>query len=205
MPLEQKMPGERSSGPMGAAESDANMIARAARGDRLAYAELVKRHLPRVYAVTRRMLGNEAAAEDVAQEALLRLWTHAGSYDPSKAQLATWLTRIATNLCLDRLRKRQEEQWDDGYDVPLPASQEKAIGDRQLAERVSVALNALPERQRLALVLCHYEDLSMAEAASAMETSVEAVESLLSRARRSLRQTLAPEWQSLLPDGSGER
>jgi RNA polymerase sigma-70 factor (ECF subfamily) len=195
---------EHGSGRMGAAESDAALTARAAAGDGLAYAALVKRHLPRVFAVTRRMLGNEAAAEDAAQEALLRLWTHAGSYDPSKALLSTWLTRIATNLCLDRLRKRQEEQWDDSYDAPLPADQEKAIGDRQLADRVDAALRALPERQRLALVLCHYEDLSMAEAASAMETSVEAVESLLSRARRRLKQLLASEWRSLLPGGAAE-
>jgi RNA polymerase sigma-70 factor (ECF subfamily) len=195
---------EHGSGPIGAAEIDAALIARTASGDRLAYAALVKRHLPRVYAVTRRMLGNEAAAEDAAQEALLRLWTHAARYDSSKALLSTWLTRIATNLCLDRLRKRQEEQWDDSYDAPLPADQEKAIGDRQLVERVDSALRALPERQRLALVLCHYEDFSMAEAASAMETSVEAVESLLSRARRSLKQRLASEWQALLPDGAAE-
>jgi RNA polymerase sigma-70 factor (ECF subfamily) len=195
---------EHGSGRLGAAESDAVLTARAAGGDRLAYAALVERHLPRVYAITRRMLGNEAAAEDAAQEALLRLWTHAGSYDPSKAMLSTWLTRIATNLCLDRLRKRREEQWDDRYDAPLPADQEKTVADRQLAQRVDAALQALPERQRLALVLCHYEDLSMAEAARAMDTSVEAVESLLSRARRSLKQLLASEWRSLLPDGTAE-
>ena len=192
------------SGPLNAAESDAALIARCACGDRLAYAVLVKRQMPRVFAVTRRMLGNDAAAEDAAQEALLRLWTHAGSYDPTKAMLSTWLTRIATNLCLDRLRKRQEEQWDDSYDAPLPAEQEQAVGNRQLAERVDAALRALPERQRLALVLCHYEDLSMAEAASAMDTTVEAVESLLGRARRSLKQRLASEWRSLLPDNAME-
>ncbi len=203
MPPEQKLLEEHGSGRMGA-DSDAVLTARAAGGDRLAYAALVRRHLPRIYALTRRMLGNEAAAEDAAQEALLRLWTHASSYDPSKAMLSTWLTRIATNLCLDRLRKRQEEQWDDSYDPPLPASQEKTVGDRQLTERVDAALQALPERQRMALVLCHYEDLSMAEAATAMQTSVEAVESLLSRARRSLKQRLASEWQSLLPDGGAE-
>jgi RNA polymerase sigma-70 factor (ECF subfamily) len=201
---ERKLLEEHGSGPIGAAESDAVLTARAAAGDRLAYVVLVRRHLPRVYAVTRRMLGNEAAAEDAAQEALLRLWTHAGSYDSSKAMLSTWLTRIATNLCLDRLRKRQEEQWDDSYDVALPSSQERTIGDRQLAARVDAALQALPERQRTALVLCHYEDLSMAEAAAAMQISVEAVESLLSRARRSLKQRLAPDWRSLLPDGGAE-
>jgi RNA polymerase sigma-70 factor (ECF subfamily) len=180
------------------------LAALAARGDRLAYATLVKRHLPRVMALTRRMLSNEASAEDAAQEAMLRLWTHAASYDASRALLTTWLTRIATNICLDRLRKRQEEAWDDSYDVPLAASQQKGMEDQELATRVEAALAALPERQRLALVLCHYEELSMAEAAQMLETSVEAVESLLARARRGLKQMLAAEWQSLIPDGVGE-
>jgi len=192
------------SGRISAAESDATLAERAAAGDELAYAALVKRHLPRVLALTRRMLGNDASAEDAAQEAMLRLWTHAASYDPSRALLTTWLTRIATNVCLDRLRKRQEEQWDDSYDLPLDPSQERTLADRQLAERVDAALSALPDRQRLALVLCHYEDLSMAEAAEMMETSVEAVESLLGRARRNLRQRLASEWQGLITDGAGK-
>ena len=191
------------SGRVGAAESDAVLAARAAGGDQAAYAALVKRHLPRVLALTRRMLGNDAAAEDAAQEALLRLWTHAGSYDASRALLTTWLTRIATNVCLDRLRKRQEEPWDDSYDLPAGPSQEQAIEERQLAERVDAALRALPDRQRLALVLCHYEELSMAEAAGMMETSIEAVESLLGRARRNLKQSLASEWRGLLADGAG--
>src|SRR5262245_28120075 len=128
-------------------ESDAALAARVAGGDRLAYTSLVKRHLPRLLSITRRILGSEAAAQDAAQEALLRLWTHAESYDASRALLTTWLTRIATNVCLDRLRKRQEEPWDDSYDQPLAASQVKTIEDRQLAERVDAALQSLPDRQ----------------------------------------------------------
>jgi len=195
---------EHGFGALSATESDVVLAARTAAGDRLAYAALVKRHLPRVLAVTRRMLGNDANAEDAAQEALLRLWTHAASYDPSKALLTTWLTRITTNVCLDRLRKRREEPWDDRYDVPLPPSQEQTLVDRQRAARVEAALQELPDRQRLALVLCHYEDLSMAEAAHVMETTVEAIESLLSRARRSLKERLMPEWRALVTDGAAE-
>jgi RNA polymerase sigma-70 factor, ECF subfamily len=204
VPPEHRRLEEQGSGRTPAAESDAALAARTAGGDRLAYAALVKRHLPRVLALTRRMLVSEASAEDAAQEAFIRLWTHAASYDASRALLTTWLTRIATNVCLDRLRKRQEEPWDDSYDQPQAASQEKTIGDRQLAERIEAELRALPDRQRLALVLCHYEDLSMAEAAQIMETSVEAVESLLGRARRSLKQRLASEWQSLIAAGAME-
>lgn len=200
MPPGQKMLHEHGSGHEAAVASDAALAARTAAGDRRAYATLVRRHLPRMLALSRRMLGNDAAAEDAAQETLLRLWTHAAAYDPSRALLTTWLTRIATNVCLDRLRKRQEEPWKDGYDAPLPAGQERLLNDQQRAARVDAALQRLPERQRLALVLCHYDELSMAEAAEAMETSVEAVESLLGRARRSLRQILASEWRALLPE-----
>lgn len=200
VPAESEAPVEPRSGRAKPAEDDAHLAARAAAGDRLAYAALVKRHLPRILSTCRRMLGNDAAAEDAAQETLLRLWTHMRGYDPAKALLTTWLTRIAMNVCLDRLRKRREEQWDDSYDVARPPGQETGIMNRQLSQRVDAALQELPDRQRLALVLCHYEDLSMAEAAILMDASVEAVESLLSRARRSLKQRLASEWQGLLSD-----
>jgi RNA polymerase sigma-70 factor, ECF subfamily len=185
---------------MGAPDGDAALAARTAGGDKDAYALLVRRHLPRVLAVTRRMLGSEALAEEAAQEALLRLWTHAGSYEPEKAKLTTWLTRITANICLDRLRKRSEEPWPENFDVALPPSQEREFMDGQVAAKVNEALQTLPERQRLALVLCHYEELSMTEAAAVMDTTPEAIESLLSRARRTLRRQLEPEWRMLLAD-----
>ena len=194
------LPRGLGSGPSGAPDGDAALAARTARGDKDAYALLVRRHLPRVLAVTRRMLGSEALAEEAAQEALLRLWTHAGSYEPEKAKLTTWLTRITANICLDRLRKRGEVAWPENFDVALPPSQERELMDGQVAAKVNEALQTLPERQRLALVLCHYEEMSMAETAGVMETTPEAVESLLSRARRTLRRQLEPEWRMLLAD-----
>jgi RNA polymerase sigma-70 factor (ECF subfamily) len=189
---------QSGAGAAAAPDEDAALIARAGGGDRVAYAALVRRHLPRVLAVTRRMLGNEAQAEEAAQEALLRLWTHAASYDAEKARLTTWLTRIAANICLDRIRKKSEEAWPEGFDVALAPNQERALNEDQVAAKVNAALQTLPERQRLALILCHYEDMSMAEAAGVMETTPEAVESLLSRGRRALRKLLEPEWRSLL-------
>jgi RNA polymerase sigma-70 factor (ECF subfamily) len=194
------LPQEPVAGSLSGPDEDAALVARVANGDRDAYGVLVRRHLPRVLAVTRRMLGSEALAEEAAQEALLRLWTHAGSYDPAKARLTTWLTRITANLSLDRLRKRDEEAWPENFDVAMPARQEQALMQGQVAQKVNAALQTLPERQRLALVLCHYEELSMAEAAAVMDTTPEAIESLLSRARRSLRQQLEPEWRMLLSD-----
>ena len=194
------LPQQQGSGPSGAPEGDAALIARTATGDKVAYGLLVRRHLPRVLAVSRRMLGSEALAEEAAQEALLRLWTHAGSYEPEKAKLTTWLTRITANICLDRLRKRGEEAWPENFDVALPPSQEREFMDGQVAAKVNAALQTLPERQRLALILCNYEEMSMAEAASVMDTTPEAIESLLSRARRTLRRQLEPEWRMLLTD-----
>ena len=200
VPEQTMLPRGLGSGPSGAPDGDAALAARTACGDKDAYALLVRRHLPRVLAVTRRMLGSEALAEEAAQEALLRLWTHAGSYEPEKAKLTTWLTRITANICLDRLRKRGEVAWPENFDVALPPSQERELMDGQVAAKVNEALQTLPERQRLALVLCHYEEMSMAETAGVMETTPEAVESLLSRARRTLRRQLEPEWRMLLAD-----
>lgn len=200
VPEQTILPLAQDSGARAAPDGDAALAARIACGDKDAYALLVRRHLPRVLAVTRRMLGSEALAEEAAQEALLRLWTHAGSYEPEKAKLTTWLTRITANICLDRLRKRSEEPWPENFDVAVPPSQEREYSDGQVAAKVNEALQTLPERQRLALVLCHYEDMSMSEAAGVMETTPEAIESLLSRALRTLRRQLEPEWRMLLAD-----
>jgi len=176
------------------APSDDELVAAVARGDEAACRRLMERHLPRMVALARRMLGNQADAEDVAQEVFLRVWTHAERWQPGRAQFGTWLHRVATNLCLDRLRKRRPENIDD---IPEPASSEpqpdENLERRELAERVEAALQALPERQRLAVVLSHYQGLSNIEAAEILEVSVEAVESLLGRARRQLRDTLATE------------
>ena len=200
VPEQTILPRGQSSEARAAPDGDAALTVRTAGGDQDAYAQLVRRHLPRVLAVTRRMLGSEALAEEAAQEAMLRLWTHAGSYEPEKAKLTTWLSRITANICLDRLRKRSEEPWPENFDVALPPSQERDYSDGQVAAKVNEALQTLPERQRLALVLCHYEEMSMTEAAAIMETTAEAIESLLSRARRTLRRQLEPEWHLLLAD-----
>ncbi len=198
---DQNPPSQQGSpGFPAAPDEDAVLILRTAGGDRAAYAALVRRQLPRVLAVARRMLGSEAQAEEAAQDALLRLWTHAASYQPEKARLSTWLTRITANICLDRLRKKGEESWPENFDIAEPAVQDRHVMEDQVAARVNAALQKLPERQRLALILCHYEEMSMAEAAGVMETTAEAVESLLSRARRSLRQMLEHEWRMLLAE-----
>lgn len=189
---------------MTSATDDISLVQRAAKGDRLAFAALVHRHLPRLLAVSRRMLGNATLAEDAAQEVLLKLWTHATNYDPDKGRVSTWLTRITMSICLDRLRKRQDEFLPDEYDIAEPAEQDRHALNDQVSAKVEAALQTLPERQRQALILCHYEALSMAEAAHVMRCTIEAVESLLSRARRNMKQRLEPEWRAMLADDAAE-
>lgn len=182
-------------------------MARAGRGDRAAASALVLRHADKILAVSARMLGDRAAAEDAAQETFLRLWKHAGRWKPQGAKFETWLYRIAMNICLDRLRRRgrelPEEAAPERPDHALRADELLAADERRAA--VEQALAELPERQRLAITLCHYQELSNIEAADVMQISVEAVESLLARARRTLRDRLLAQRAELMEGDRDER
>ncbi len=176
----------------GKADPDEELIARVGRGEPAAVQAFVARKLPRITALARRMLGDPAEAEDVAQETFLRAWKEASRWRPGKARFDTWMHRVALNLCYDRLRRRREqpmatppEQTD-----PSPAADRGLIA-ADLGRRVEAALMALPDRQREAVVLCHYQELGNIEAAGLMGVSVEALESLLGRGRRALRGALA--------------
>ncbi len=188
------------------ADPDAPLVARIARGDQRAAAVLVDRHLPRMTALARRMLGDPAEAEDVAQEVFLRVWRNAAKWRPGEAKFETWMHRVAMNLCYDRLRRRREIATDappERHDE-TPSAFAQAHG-RDVAKRVEAAVAALPPRQRAAISLCHYQEMSNIQAAEVLETSVEAVESLLGRARRSLRAALAGEAPDLLDQTDGMR
>jgi len=181
-------------------DPDAELVRRIGEGDARAADELVRRHLPRMTAVGRRMLSNAAEAEDVAQEVFLRVWKTAPQWREGEAKFETWMHRVALNLCYDRLRRRREvSDPDAGLDSIDPAqSAPDAILARQRADAVRTALDALPERQRAAIVLCHFQELSNIDAAGALEVSVEALESLLSRGRRALKAALAPRAGDLM-------
>lgn len=147
------------------------------------------------------MLADDAEAEDVAQEAFLRLWRVAQTLEVGDAGVRPWLTRVVSNLCIDRTRSRARlTVTDEVPEVADEARQLRSIEDRELGRRVDEALQRLPDRQRLALTLFHYEDMSQIEVGAAMGISDEAVESLLARARRQLKSQLKPEWQALLSD-----
>ena len=189
-------------------ESEAVLLAGAAAGDAQAFRRLVERHLPSVLAIGRRMLRDDAEAEDVAQEAMLRLWRNAAGLELGPGGVRPWLRRVASNLCIDRVRASRNtsvvESVPEGSEA---AGQLRQISERELSQRVDAALKALPERQRLALTLFHYEGMSQIEVGEILGISDEAVESLLARARRALRQSLKDEWRELMaeiaPDPGG--
>jgi RNA polymerase sigma-70 factor (ECF subfamily) len=195
-------PGIRS-GPTREQSEELALIAALGAEDADAFRTLVTRHLPAVLATAQRMLADAAGAEDVAQETMLRLWRSRGEVDIGPGGLRPWLRRVAVNLCIDRMRAgRREAVVAEPPAQADPPSQLAAVEGRQLAERVGAALAALPERQRQAIVLFHYEGLSQIEIAQAMGISDEAVESLLARARRVLRGGLEKDWRDLVADGA---
>ena len=172
-------------------DPDAGLVALTGQGDAEAASRLVARHLPRMTALARRMLGDSAEAEDVAQDVFLKVWTQAKRWKPGAAKFETWLHRVAINACYDRLRKKKGVPLDETDERPDPGPDpEQALGQSQVSRAVDAALQTLPERQRAAIALCHYQGLGNIEAAAALEISVEALESLLSRGRRALKEKL---------------
>ncbi len=183
-----------------AAQNDDALIARTARGDRSAWGELVDRHLGAVVRYAGYVLKDDAMAEDIAQDAFVRLAAKADSWIEGGPGVRSWLYRVARNLCIDHIRARRTTPID--YADSLPDPRDAGIMDRDIDMRqaVTAALEALPERQLTAIHLIHFEGLTGAEASAALDISVEALESLLARARRTLRHDLA----GLAPDLLGE-
>ena len=181
-------------------DDETELLALVAAGDAQAFRGLVDRHLPTVLAIGRRMLKDDAEAEDVAQEALLRLWRNAAALELGAGGVRPWLRRVASNLCIDRVRaRRNTTAVDQVPEQAEPAGQVRHLAERELGARVDAALKALPERQRLAITLFHYEGMSQIEVGGVLGISDEAVESLLARARRTLKAALKDDWQELMP------
>jgi RNA polymerase sigma-70 factor (ECF subfamily) len=171
---------------------DEVLMATVAEGDQGAFAVLARAETPRLLRFTRSLVA-PAEAEEVVQESLLRLWQQAETWQPN-GRVSTWLHQVAYRLCIDRLRRRRPsvgiEEVQDDLEDPDPAPDQRLIRVAE-AEAVRAAINALPERQRVAILLCHFQELSQAEASAVMEIGEEAYESLLARGRRRLRALLA--------------
>ncbi|MGD9966954.1 MAG: RNA polymerase sigma factor [Hyphomonadaceae bacterium] len=186
-------------------DPDAELVRQAGAGDARAAETLVRRHLPKMVGLARRMLSDATEAEDIAQEVFLRVWREAPHWRPGHAKFETWMHRVALNLCYDRLRRRREQlDADAGVYVAdtRPLASEEWLA-RQRAAKVHAALAALPERQRAAIALVHFDETSNIAAAEILEISVEALESLLARGRRALKAALADVAGDLIDGAEG--
>ena len=178
--------------------TDAGLLEAAAAGSHAAFAEIVTRHFQPVYRLVWRMTGGAADAEDIAQDAFVKLWKKPSQVREAAA-LKGWLMRVAANAVIDASRKPRLCALEDAPEVADPQAMPDAPLDRAEAARlVDGRLAALPERQRLALSLVYFEGMSNVDAAAVMEVSVDALESLLARARRSLKESLSGEWRDLI-------
>ncbi len=167
-------------------DEDSQLVALVAQGKQSAFKELLIRHQDSVYQLAFRFLSDPNEAEDITQETFLRLFRTAGQYHP-RAKLRTFLLRIAKNLCIDFVRKKRPETMEE---LPEKIQQETPLDHLEQAQSMALltrSINDLPENQKMAIVLRHTSGLHYQEIAEVMGTSVSAVESLLVRARKSLR------------------
>lgn len=193
--------GALTIGPESEAGIDRALLSRIANGEQAAFGTMMQRHLSAVLMTARRILNDEAEAEDLAQEAFLRLWRTALSLEVGEYGLRPWLRRVTSNLAIDHLRKSKRFSVTD--EVPEQAEaprQLHAIEADQSHVRVEQALASLPQRQRIALSLFHFDELSQREVSEMMELSEDALESLLARGRRRLKEILKDDWRELLVD-----
>lgn len=181
--------------------SDEALLVLYANGDAGGARLLTARLAPRILGYAARLLQDRAEAEDVAQDAMLRLWRIAPEWRQGEAKVATWLYRVVTNLCNDRLRARQRRKLmalDDAPEIEDGAAKPEALlmqADRLAA--LNAALSALPVRQREAVVLRHIEGLTNPEIATVMDIGLEAVESLTARGKRALSALLSGQREDL--------
>ncbi len=192
---------ETAMRPATAESDDDTLIAQFAGGDQSAARILTERHIGRVLALATRMLRDTAEAEDVAQETMLRAWRNAAKWEPGKAKFSTWLHKVALNLCYDRLRKRKSSSLEEVAE-PMDdrASAQQGMEAEERLTLLKDAMETLPERQRAAIQMRHFEERGNDETAEILGVTVEAVESLLSRGRRALRDKLAGQRALLLEE-----
>jgi RNA polymerase sigma-70 factor, ECF subfamily len=177
-------------------EDDDSLLAQIVSGDRHAFGRLMDRHADRVFALARSVIGSAADAEDVTQDVFLAVWRTAEDWRPGKARFTTWLYRVALNRSLNHKNRvaRRQMPLDAVAEPADPApNPDEALDAARRRESIDRAMADLPESQRTAMTLTYTVGLGNAEAATAMEISVKAFEALLVRARRRLRETLAPE------------
>jgi RNA polymerase sigma-70 factor, ECF subfamily len=179
-------------------ENDADLLAMSANGNRAAFSTLVEQLYPLVYRVVWRMTSGHVDTDDIVQEAIVRLWKHIGELR-EPAALKAWVIKVASNLARDRYRGPASGVVDEVAEIADVRPLADATAMTNWAQKkIDVAIHALPERQRLALTLIHFEQLPQALAADVMGVTLDAFESLLARARRALKEQLAADKSELL-------
>ena len=172
-------------------DEDSELLDKLAIGDEIAFRMLVERHIDRAYAIALRIVGNAADAEDVVQDTMLKIWSHRGRWQHGRAKFSTWLYRVISNRCIDLRRKPRTENVET---VPEVADGQPDAADiierNELNSMLEIAMQRLPEQQRIAVIFSYHESMSNGEIAQVMDTTVAAVESLLKRGRQQLRQLL---------------
>lgn len=171
-------------------ERDKKLALLCQRGDPAAFAELVELYKKPIYNLACRMLSDREEANDIAQETFLRLYRHIHRYN-SEHKFSTWIFAIASRLCIDRLRKIKGSIQELSFDIPdtgpLP---EQQVIHKQLREEIDIAINQLPEKYRLVILLRHVNELSYEEISTALEIPVNTVKTHLFRGREMLKQAL---------------
>ncbi len=173
------------------ADPDQDVLTGLMSGDERALKELMRRHLDRIHRTAMRILGDAALAEDVAQTVFLKTWEMAPNWVSGKARLLSWMLRVTTRQCLDILKKKAPIYTDDMPDISDTSdlADKKMIKDDS-AKMVRKAIERLPNRQKIALTLSYYENVSQRDGAEIMDITVGAYEALLVRARKTLKNTL---------------
>ncbi len=182
---------------------DEQLMLRTGEGDRTAYKLLVDRHLRIFLSFAARVVGDRAEAEDILQEAFIRVWKNAAKWDQGrKTRFTTWFYRVVMNLCIDVKRKRKPTiELDEAFEVFSGAAKpDEYMSDKQMAQMIAKALVQLPERQRIAMTLCYLQSLGNMEAAEIMGVSTGAIESLLVRGRKKMAEILKAQRQEFLKE-----
>ncbi|MBY8975432.1 sigma-70 family RNA polymerase sigma factor [Rhodobacteraceae bacterium NNCM2] len=176
----------------GTPDENAELVIRFAAGDHSAARTLTERLVPAIIRQAWRILGDQEEAEDVAQEVMMKLWKQAATWRVGEAKVTTWIYRVTQNLCIDRLRRKRPTT--DIDQIAEPEDGRPSVLDGITTEErnrgLAAEIDQLPDRQREALLLRHFEELSNPAIAERLDCTVEAVESLLARARRQLAKRL---------------
>ncbi len=184
--------------PMEGTSLETTLMQRVKTGDEQAFRTLVTRHLPKAHSIAQRVLHSHADAQEAVQDAFSKVWINATCFDASQASFGTWFYRILTNTCLDMARKSPpihtdiEQVENTLHDTSKP--QDEALSHREQNAHIRAVVQTLPNNQRMAVVLCYFEDMTNQEAAAIMKLHVKALEGLLTRARKTLREQLDEPW-----------